>query len=67
MFDRACSAGTRVSMSRRTLLFREPLRRRPFGERPVSASHAGRRDRPSSAGNGPTVRRRPSIDRRACA
>ncbi|WP_372788374.1 hypothetical protein [Paraconexibacter sp.] len=32
-------------MTRRVLILRQPLRRRPFGERPHSASHAERRDR----------------------
>ncbi len=32
-------------MTRRTLILREPLRRRPYGERPVALSHAMRRDR----------------------
>lgn len=30
---------------RRTLLLREPLRRRPYGERHLAASHAPRRHR----------------------
>lgn len=47
-------------MSRRSLLLREPLRRRPYGERHHAVSHEPRRHRGTAAAPlfSPLVRRR---------